>query len=79
MSYVYINSGPDEWSVGFYEPVVDDGAIFVTESEHSSPEAAARRVNYLNGGAPDIHMRVRRLHGNTRAFQTPRFASEASP
>ena len=35
------------WTVGFYQP--DDGT-FVPESDHESPEKAAERVHYLNGG-----------------------------
>jgi len=47
MSYVYIRSEPQLWTVGFYDP---DGK-FVPESDHDSTEAAAQRVNYLNGGS----------------------------
>lgn len=75
MSYVYTQPNSTTWLVGFYTPDGD----FIVESEHESPEAAARRVNYLNGGAPDIHMTVQELHGNTTTFQKPRFSSEAMP
>lgn len=50
--YVYILSeGAAEfeenlWTVGFYKP---DGK-WEPESDHSSEEEAAARVNYLNGG-----------------------------
>ncbi len=75
MSYVYIpcSRDNDEWTAGFFMP---DGTFF-RESKHDSPEAAARRVNYLNGGAPDIHMTVRRLHANADTFQKLRFLPES--
>ena len=38
----------DEWAVGHYEPVHGD---FIVASTHGQHETAARRVNYLNGGA----------------------------
>jgi hypothetical protein len=44
--YVYINSEPGLFTVGFYDP---DGR-FVTDSDHSDREEAAKRVHYLNGG-----------------------------
>ena len=75
MSYVYCNPNSRTWLVGYYDP---DGC-FIQESTHSSPEAAARRVNYLNGGAPDIHMTMQRLHRNTSTFQKPTFQTEATP
>jgi hypothetical protein len=48
VSWVYIKSKGDElWTVGFYKP---DGK-WEPESDHPSPEAAASRVHYLNGGS----------------------------
>ncbi len=44
--YVYIKSEDALWTVGFYSP---DGK-FQTESDHPTPEEAAARVHYLNGG-----------------------------
>jgi len=44
--YVYIQSEPGLWTVGFYKP---DGK-WEAESDHESAEAAAERVAYLNGG-----------------------------
>jgi len=44
--YVYIRSEHFTWTVGFYEP---DGK-WVSESDHETPEAAAERVAWLNGG-----------------------------
>jgi len=46
MSYVYIRSEPELWTVGFYRP---DGE-WEPESDHPTPAAAAERVHYLNGG-----------------------------
>ena len=45
MSYVYIKSEPQLWTVGFYSP---DGK-WHPESDHASTDAAADRVAYLNG------------------------------
>lgn len=45
--YVYIQSEPHLWTVGFYDP---DGK-WHPESDHSSSDEAAARVAYLNGRA----------------------------
>jgi hypothetical protein len=47
--YVYINSEPNLWTVGFYKP---DGE-WVPESDHSSSEGAAERAAYLNGSGKE--------------------------
>ena len=44
--YVYIQSEPGLWTVGFYSP---DGQ-WLPESDHTTKESAAKRVHYLNGG-----------------------------
>lgn len=44
--YTYIQSEPNLWTVGHYLP---DGT-WDSESDHYTPELAARRVHYLNGG-----------------------------
>jgi len=44
--YVYILTQPGVWTVGFYRPNGD----WVPESDHRSPDEAASRVNWLNGG-----------------------------
>lgn len=44
--YVYKQSEPGLWTVGFYAP---DGE-WQSESDHTSKEDAAARVHYLNGG-----------------------------
>ena len=44
--YVYIQSEPGLWTVGFYDPK----GKWHPESDHSNQEDAAKRVAYLNGG-----------------------------
>lgn len=47
--YVYIEvtqDGVPIWKVGFYNP----DCRFCTESMHTTPEAAAHQVSFLNGG-----------------------------
>jgi hypothetical protein len=53
MQYVYRNSEPGLWTVGFYDP---DGK-WHPETDHTSTQAAAERVRELNGGdsARDPH------------------------
>ena len=43
--YVYINSEPNLWTVGFYDP---QGG-WHTDSDHDSRGEAAERVAWLNG------------------------------
>lgn len=43
--YVYIQSEPQLWTVGFYDP----NGKWQPESDHKTSEAAADRVAYLNG------------------------------
>jgi len=45
--WVYINSEPGLWTVGFYDP----NGHFHAESDHDDEERAAERVHYLNGGS----------------------------
>jgi len=47
--YVYIESEPGLYTVGFYSP---DGR-WHTDSDHTDRDAARERVHYLNGGDPD--------------------------
>lgn len=44
--YVYIPSESNLWTVGFYGPA----GKWNPESDHTSPERAAERVHWLNGG-----------------------------
>ena len=46
--YVYIRSEPMLWTVGFYTPA----GLWVTESDHSTADDAAKRVAWLNGTTP---------------------------
>ena len=44
--YVYKQSEPQLWTVGYYDP---DGK-WIPESDHENTKEAAKRVHYLNGG-----------------------------
>lgn len=46
MTWVYKQTEPTLWTVGFYDP---DGK-WHPESDHGTPGEAAERVHYLNGG-----------------------------
>lgn len=43
--YVYSQSAPSLWTVGFYDP----SGKWVAESGHGDPDAAADRIAWLNG------------------------------
>jgi hypothetical protein len=43
--YVYVQSEPGLWTVGFYDPQ----GQWIAESDHSSADEAATRVHWLNG------------------------------
>jgi hypothetical protein len=47
--HVYLRSEPGLWTVGHYAP---DGS-WMPESDHDSPDKAATRCHYLNGGNRD--------------------------
>lgn len=47
-AWVYIQSEPGLWTVGFYSP---DGE-WNADNDYAKREDAAARVNYLNGGRP---------------------------
>ena len=47
MIWVYVQSEPQLWTVGFYAP---DGK-WHTDSDHSTSEDAANWVAWLNGGS----------------------------
>lgn len=46
MIWVYLQSEPNLYTVGFYTPEGE----WMTDSDHSTKEEAAKRVHYLNGG-----------------------------
>lgn len=48
-SWVYVQSEPGLWTVGFYAP---DGT-WHSDSDHGDRTAAGDRVHYLNGGNPE--------------------------
>lgn len=43
--YLYIQSEPSLWTVGFYDP----SGKWQSESDHDTKEQAAERVHWLNG------------------------------
>jgi hypothetical protein len=45
-AWVYKRSEPGLWTVGFYDP----SGCWNPESDHESPEEAAKHVRWLNGG-----------------------------
>jgi len=47
--YVYVNSEPGLWTVGFYDP----SGHWHADSDHETRESAAYRVHFLNGGKDD--------------------------
>jgi hypothetical protein len=49
-NYVYLRpkTSGDPYTVGFYRP----NGQWEPESDHNSPDDAAARVHFLNGGAP---------------------------
>lgn len=44
--WVYQKTEENLWTVGFYDPA----GTWKTDSDHDSPESAADRCHYLNGG-----------------------------
>lgn len=44
--YVYINTEPNLWTVGFYDP----SGKWHPESDYTSRDEAATRAAWLNGG-----------------------------
>lgn len=46
MSWVYKQTESELWTVGFYSP----SGEWHPETDHNSPEAAAARCAWLNGG-----------------------------
>lgn len=49
-NYHYIESEPGLWTVGTGTPRAQGGTDWIPESDHTSPDKAAARVHYLNGG-----------------------------
>jgi hypothetical protein len=52
--YVYVQSEPGLYSVGFYDPQ----GVWHPETDHSSREAAANRVAWLNGSGRTERMEL---------------------
>jgi hypothetical protein len=49
--YCYIKSEPRLYTVGFYDPK----GTWYPESDHDSPDEAAKRVAFLNGHIANKH------------------------
>lgn len=47
IGWVYLNSEPGLWTVGFYTPE----GVWHPDSDYNSREEAAARVRWLNGGS----------------------------
>lgn len=55
-TWLYIQSESSLWTVGFYGP----SGQWQPESDHGSPDEAAARVHWLNGGtAPELIEQIR--------------------
>ena len=75
MSYVYLESMPQLWTVGFYDP----SGKWQPESDHESAENAAARVHWLNGGGPDAGPRATITAENIRIENARLLARLAQP
>lgn len=51
--YVYKQTEPKLWTVGFYDPEGEGRRKWYPESDHDSPEKAAKRVAWLNGSSKE--------------------------
>jgi hypothetical protein len=66
MSYIYIQSEPSLWTVGFYDP----HGKFVAQSDHDSEEGAEKQVRLLNGGSTeDMAARVSALERTASEYR----------
>lgn len=65
--YVYIRSEPGLWTVGHHSP---DGR-WHPDSDHASPDDAAARVHWLNGGAAPDDDRETVEPGDTHYYRAP--------
>lgn len=60
--WVYIQSEPSLWTVGFYDPA----GAWQPDSDHDKREEAARRCAWLNGSpTPPTTYPVKRSDGRT--------------
>jgi hypothetical protein len=46
MAWTYLRSEPGLWTAGYYKP----NGKWEPDSDHGTPEEAADRVHFLNGG-----------------------------
>lgn len=80
MSYVYREMPPTpiypiRWGVGYYNPHGD----WQLESEHSTADAAALRVRWLNGGNLPDEKLTARMTSHMRAMERLALAIERMP
>lgn len=64
--YVYQQSEPGLFTVGYYEPGTDH---WVTDSDHADREAARERCRSLNGGGLDRQLRMDALEQRCSAIE----------
>lgn len=57
--YVYRKTDPGLWTVGFFRP----DNTWEPEGDHDTPEKAAQRVHWLNGGSVPEEVNPFLLHG----------------
>lgn len=55
--YVYIQSEPQLWTVGFYDPQGN----WHPETDHNTKDEAAKRAAWLNGDVGDLEDRLSSL------------------
>lgn len=61
MTWVFKQTEPELWTVGHYYES-RDGQKWEPDTDHGSPEEAAARVHYLNGGrSPDETLVTRQM------------------
>ena len=53
--YVYLESEPGLWTVGFYDP----NGNWTPESDHDTRQTAANRVAWLNGSTKQSDCKVK--------------------
>lgn len=71
--WVYLQSEPNLYTVGFYDP----NGGWHTDSDHSAREQGAARVAFLNGSSADLLSVLRDLRAAcTDAYKSGRIAAE---
>lgn len=79
ISYVYLRdkNEPGLWTVGFYDPAGEWHA----ETDYNSPEGAAARVHWLNGGVaeamPELVKALHRAEAYLQGIRTGKTFEES--